>query len=79
MMNGCRTFWPTTVCDLIAFSGTYMILDGPPIKGLLVHADVPLPNGTQAPSEENDEMHEEDPHTGREPEKWLDLGLQFLH
>ena len=43
------------------------------------NADVPLPNGIQPPSEENEEMQEEDAHTGKEPEKWLDLGLQFLH
>jgi hypothetical protein len=46
---------------------------------LLPVAAVPLPEGVQPPSEESDELQEEEVEPGKGPERWHDLGLQFLH
>lgn len=49
-----------------------------PKRLCVLHAAVPLPQGIQPPSEDSDEMQEEEIQPGKEPEQWQDLGLQFL-
>ncbi len=33
----------------------------------------------QPPNEEAEDLQEDNPQRGNEPEKWLDLGLQSVH
>lgn len=40
-------------------------------------ADVPLPEGTQPPSDDQDDKDEAEPK--KELERWADLGLQTVH
>ncbi len=40
-------------------------------------ADVPLPEGVQPPSDDQDDKDEAEPR--KEPERWSDLGLHTVH
>ena len=40
-------------------------------------ADVPLPEGMQPPSDDQDDKDEAEPR--KEPERWSDLGLNTVH
>ena len=42
-------------------------------------ADIPLREGMQPLFEELDELEENHFQPGKEPEKWLDMGLQSIH
>ncbi|KAK9846512.1 hypothetical protein WJX81_005724 [Elliptochloris bilobata] len=53
------------------------ILDEAWLRGTLPDDDIPLPEGMQPPSDDQDDKDEAEPR--KEPERWTDLGLHTVH
>ncbi|BDA42083.1 hypothetical protein COCOBI_02-8840 [Coccomyxa sp. Obi] len=55
------------------------VIDDEWMQDTLADDDIPLQEGMQPMFEELDERDENQFQSGKQPEKWLDMGLQSIH
>ena len=64
-------------CTFGTLSWSLAVISGVMLRRVRRCADVPLPEGMQPPSDDQDDKDEAEPR--KEPERWSDLGLHAVH